>query len=78
MPKDMESSVLLYSTDGKVYNYGGAEDGPQADDLRCRENSKTELWFKHFTPADPFDFDNKTDDETEDYRLTLEVVALID
>lgn len=80
MPKEMEERTRYYSSDKKIYVYGGIEDGPREIKPSCKDNQKARFWFNHFTPNDLLlDMMSGSDEEgkNERYELILEVVTPI-
>lgn len=77
MPKDMLDSILTYTKDGKIYDFGGIEDEScQCDNPYVYADRDKRYWFPHFIPKDIFSamFEKSEEGETLDYELELKLV----
>ena len=78
MPKDMLDAILIYTKNGKIYDFGGIEDeSSQCDDPYVFADRDKHYWFPHFIPKDIFSAmfnESEEEGETLDYELELKLV----
>ena len=77
MPKDMLDAILTYSKNGKIYDFGGLECGPEETTPVVYLDRYAHYWFENFIPENLFDAmfgDGSEKGKTVEYNLELKLV----